>query len=139
MGTFTIGQAAKESGTTPRAVRLYESRGLVASAERTTSGYRVFTDDDVEALTFIRRARSLGLSLDAIAEIMEISQRGIPCCDRTRALLADRLTEIDAAITDLELLRQTVVAAQELEVDQTTGARCAVIEQAARSDGSFRP
>ncbi len=134
MATFTIGQAAKKSGTTPRAVRLYESRGLVASAERTESGYRLFTDDDVAALSFIRRARSLGLSLDAIAEIMEISQRGIPCCDRTKALLADRLTEIDAAITDLQLLRQTVVGAQDLEVDQTTGARCAVIEQAPHSN-----
>lgn len=132
MAPFTIGQAAKKSGTTPRAVRLYESRGLVASAERTESGYRLFTDDDVEALTFVRLARSLGLSLDAIAEIMEISQRGVACCDRTKALLADRLTEIDAAITDLRLLRQNVVAAQDLEVDQRTGARCAVIEQASQ-------
>jgi len=131
VATFTIGKAAKAAGVTPRAVRLYESKGLVASPERTQSGYRLFTDDDIEALAFIRRGRSLGLSLDAIAEIMEISQRDAPCCDRTKALLAERLVEIDAAIADLRRLRETVATAQELDVDQATGVRCAVIEHAA--------
>ena len=45
-------------------------------ADRLTSGYRVITDADVEVLVFIRQARSLGLSLDAIAEILEISADG---------------------------------------------------------------
>lgn len=127
--TYTIGQAAKVAGITTRAARLYEARGLVEPAERTPAGYRVFTDDDVEAFAFVRRARALGLSLDAIAEISAIAQSGAPC-DRTRALLAERLTEIDAAIADLQRLRATITRARRVSVDPSTGSRCAVIEQA---------
>jgi DNA-binding transcriptional MerR regulator len=59
---------------TARAVRLYESKGLLPSADRSQSGYRVFGDTHVETLTFIRQARSLGLSLEAIAEIVNLDE-----------------------------------------------------------------
>jgi len=128
--TYTVGEAARAAGVTARAVRLYESKGLVPASDRTGSGYRVLTDEHVEALEFIRRARSLGLSLDAIAEVLDIAASGEPCCDRTKALLAQRVVEIDAAITDLQRLRATVFAAQGIDVDQADGARCVVIESA---------
>lgn len=128
MRTYTIGEAAQAAGVTARAVRLYESKGLVRAFDRTGSGYRVLTDDHVEALRFVRRGRSLGLSLDAIAEVIEIAASGEPCCDRTKALLRERVAEIDAAISDLRSLRQTIVATQRTDVDQSAGARCAVIE-----------
>ena len=70
MTSYTIGEAAKTAGVTRRAVRLYESKGLLPVPDRTGSGYRLFTDDDIAILAFIRRGRSLGLSLDAIAEIL---------------------------------------------------------------------
>jgi len=109
--SYTIGEAAKAAGVTPRAVRLYESKGLVPASVRTESGYRLFTDDDIAVFAFIRQGRSLGLSLDAIAEIIEISERGAPC-DRTDALLAQRVSEIDAVVADLERLRDTITAAR---------------------------
>ncbi len=134
MGSYTIGEAATAAGVTTRAVRLYESRGLVPVPDRTSAGYRLFTDDDIETLAFIRRGRSLGLSLDAIAEIITISEDGRPCCDRTRALLAQRVNEIDAAMADLQRLRETITRAQQVEVDQSPGSRCAVIEHDAESN-----
>lgn len=131
--TYTIGEAAKAAGITTRAARLYEARGLVDPAARSAAGYRIFTDDDVEVFAFIRRARTLGLSLDAIAEISTIAEHGAPC-DRTRALLADRVAEIDTAIADLQRLRATITRAQRAPIDQTTGSRCAVIDQAPPSN-----
>jgi DNA-binding transcriptional MerR regulator len=131
VGSHTIGEAADAAGVTTRAVRLYESKGLIRAAERNQSGYRLFTDDDVQVLAFIRRGRSLGLSLGAIAEIIEISEHGAPC-ERTNALLTQRLAEIDGAITDLQALRDTITDAQRVRTDQP-GSRCAVIEQAADS------
>lgn len=130
MRTYTIGEAAQAAGVTPRAARLYESMGLVQAFGRTGSGYRVLTDDHVEALEFVRRGRSLGLSLDAIAELMEMAASGEPCCDRATALLTQRVEEIDAAIADLRRLREAIVAAQRTDVDRSTGTRCAVIEAA---------
>lgn len=131
--SYTIGEAATAAGVTPRAIRLYESKGLVAAPVRTESGYRLFTDDDIEVFAFIRQGRSLGLSLDAIAEIVEASKLGAPC-DRTAVLLAQRLSEIDAAIADLRRLRTTIRHAQRANVDQSSGARCAVIEQVGNSN-----
>lgn len=129
MSTFTVGEAAKAAGVTTRAVRLYEAKGLVSAADRTDAGYRVFSDDDVEVLTFIRQGRSLGLSLDGIAEIIDISRNGAPC-DRTRALLDQRVTEIDATISDLQGLRTSIVKAQQIPCGESA-TRCAVIEGAA--------
>lgn len=130
MGTFTVGQAARAAGVSARAVRLYEAKGLVPASRRTGNGYRVLTDEHVEALRFVRSGRSLGLSLDAIAEIMDVADRGEGCCDRTMAMLADRVQEIDTAIADLHRLRETIVAVQHAKVDQRGSTRCAVIESA---------
>jgi len=136
MSSYTIGEAARAAGVTARAARLYESRGLVPESDRTDSGYRVFTDEHVEALEFVRRGRSLGLSLDAIAEVLAIAASGEPCCDRTKALLAQRLEQIDAAVVDLQRLREAVVNAQRVRVDQPSSSRCVVIEQAAAASES---
>lgn len=125
--SYTIGQAAKAAGVTARAVRLYESKGLLPEAARSPSGYRELTNDDVETLAFIRRGRSLGLSLDAIAEIVAAAADGAPC-DRTRALLAQRVDEIDRAVADLQALRSAIVCAIDTPLDETAGQRCALIE-----------
>ena len=127
---YTIGQAACAAGVTARAVRLYESLGLIATPSRTEAGYRMFTDEDVDALTFIRSARTLGLPLDAIGEILELSKSASPC-GLTRALLDDRVSEIDAAIADLQRLRRAITTAQRAAVaSPSTATRCAMIERA---------
>ena len=131
MAVFTIGEAAKAAGVTPRAVRLYEAKGLLPTSERSDSGYRLFSDGDIETLAFIRRGRHLGLSLEAIAEIISMADSGTPCCDRTQALLAQRLVEIDEAIADLQELRTTIAKAQGVKAGQIPGSRCIVIDEAA--------
>ncbi len=136
MARHTIGEAAKAAGVTPRAVRLYESRGLISSPDRTRSGYRLFTDSEIEVLTFIRRGRNLGLSLAAIGELITISDDGAPCCERARALLDQRISEIDTAIADLLSLRATIARAQQVTEDQAAGTRCVLIESAAGPQGA---
>lgn len=134
MGKYTVGEAAEAAGVTARAIRLYEARGLILRLDRTTSGYRLLSEADVATLVFIRQARSLGLSLEATTEIIELAAEAPPC-ERTRALLAERVTEIDATIADLRHLRRTIVAAQQVEAGPAI--RCAVIE--ASPPGSRAP
>jgi len=127
--SYTIGEVARAAGVTARAVRIYESKGLLPSADRSLSGYRVFGDGHVEILSFIRQARSLGLSLEAIAEIINLAERGATPCARTSALLDERLAEINQAIADLQQLRATITEAQHAPT-RAGGVRCAVIENA---------
>ncbi len=65
---MTVGEAAKRSGLTARAVRLYEAEGLLPPAPRTPAGYRTYTERDVELLRAIARLRTIGLRLHEIRE-----------------------------------------------------------------------
>ncbi|MEE1671444.1 MerR family DNA-binding protein [Streptomyces sp. WAC07094] len=110
--TMTVGQAAEATGLTRKAVRMYESRGLLPPTTRTAAGYRLYDQDHIDTLTFIRRARALDLSLDDIREILALRQSGIRPCSVVRDMLDARLAEIDRAITELAALRATLATAR---------------------------
>lgn len=129
---LTIGQAARAAGVTRKAVRVYEAKGLLPRAERSTAGYRLYTPEDVDLLTFIRRARTLGLHLDDVREVLEIRHGGTPPCDAVRSLLDERVAEIDATIDDLLALRQTLTETRRAADDRPCGELstiCSIIEE----------
>lgn len=119
---------------TRKAVRVYEAKGLLPAAERTTAGYRLYQRDDVELLTFIRRARTLGLHLDDIREVLAIRGGGIPPCATVRDLLDDRIAELDATVAELLALRK-ILADTRQRADDCSDAQpvtvCAIIEDRA--------
>ncbi len=108
---FTVGQVARAAGVSAKAVRLYEARGLLPVAARNTAGYRLFEASDVDTVRFIRRVRSLGLGLDAAAEILATHRSGQAPCGRTGQLLEHRIAEIDHTLRELRELREPLVAA----------------------------
>jgi DNA-binding transcriptional MerR regulator len=120
--TMTIVAAAAAAGLTPKAVRLYESRGLLAHTERTQAGYRIYTEADLARLQFIAAARSVGLHLNQIGEILAAAHGGQRPCSITRELLDQRINEIDHIVADLSTLRDTLTTARE------TSTLCAVLD-----------
>ncbi len=102
---MTVGQAARSTGVSAKAIRLWEAKGLLTTASRTANGYRLFTADDLAALRFIRQAKTLGLRLDDIGEILDLRRAGHAPCGRVVELLDRRITEIDQAIDQLHQLR----------------------------------
>jgi DNA-binding transcriptional MerR regulator len=131
--TWTVGKAAQAAGLSPKAVRLYEAKGLLPEAERTGAGYRTYTDDDITVLRFIRQAKTLGLSLGEIRDILGIRRGGTTPCRHVLSLLDQRVRDIDRAITELRQLRQALAAtrthARQHQTEHGDGV-CGIIEHA---------
>jgi DNA-binding transcriptional MerR regulator len=130
--TLTIGQAAAAAGVTRKAVRVYEAKGLLPVAGRTPAGYRIYDHHDVETLTFIKRARKLGLHLDDIGKIFAIRNGGTPPCAAVRAMLDERISEIDATVTELLSLRRSLTSTRRRADDccaDDTPTICRAIEE----------
>jgi MerR family copper efflux transcriptional regulator len=112
-GPITVGLAARRSGLTQKAIRFYEMRGLLPPAQRTESGYRTYTQQEVALLRFIRRAKSLGLRLEEIREIIDLERGGTQPCDKVLQLLGAHIQEIDRTVRDLRALRKNLMQARD--------------------------
>jgi DNA-binding transcriptional MerR regulator len=132
---LTVGRIAAATGLSPKAVRLYETHGLIDPPERTAAGYRTYTDDAVPVLGFIRQAQALGLSLKEIKDILDLQRSGEQPCGLVTDLLDRHLADIDRRIADLEALRATLRQAR-AQADQAADRGdealvCRIIESAA--------
>lgn len=101
-----IGQVATESKLPVKTIRYYEDLGLLTSVvKRAESGYRLFHPSVFNRLAFIKRAQSLGLSLQEIQEILLIHDQGNLPCGVVKNRLLSKLAQINHQIEALELLK----------------------------------
>jgi len=101
-----IGELSKQTGIPIKTVRYYEEFGLLSKPKRTESGYRLYTQEDVEKLKFIKKAQSFGLKLSEIHSIISCSKEGLePCCDLVRDLFNKKIKEFEDKIRELTATR----------------------------------
>ncbi len=103
-----IGTVAEKTGVSAKAIRYYESIGLIAAAHRAHSGYRVYGDHDVQTLRFIQRARGLGFSVGEVADLLALWRDSERHSAQVKALAGNHVAEIDRKIVGLRGMRDTL-------------------------------
>ena len=107
---MNIGEAASASGVSAKTIRYYEAAGLIATAERSAGGYRVYTQTDVFILHFIKRARELGFSIERIRRLLDLWQDKSRASRDVKRLALDHIAEIRAKIAAMTSMRDAVQA-----------------------------
>jgi DNA-binding transcriptional MerR regulator len=91
MPALTIGRVAQATGSKVQTIRYYEQIGLLPAPERSRGNQRLYDDRAVERLAFIRHARGLGFSLDAIRDLLDLADRPDRPCDEADAIARAQL------------------------------------------------
>lgn len=97
-----IGKVASAVGLTAQAIRYYEHLGLIEKAQRTNSGYRVYSPGALERVRFVKQAQRLGLSLGEIREVLRLKYSGKSPCDCVRDLLKRKLARLEQQMKETE-------------------------------------
>jgi len=102
---LTIGQLATKAAINIETIRYYERRGLIKRPQKPVSGYRRYGGDILRRLLFIRRAKSIGFTLDEIANLLLLSEGN---CDEIQLLAEQKLDQIRARVSDLQRLAEVL-------------------------------
>ncbi len=100
-----IGQLARQAGVPIDTVRYYERQHLLATAQRSAGGYRVFSDTDLTRLRFIRRAKALGFTLEEIGELLRLSDHRGQDMAQVRDTAVHKLQDIEQRIAELQRMQ----------------------------------
>ncbi len=101
---MNIGEAAAASGVSAKMIRYYERTGLIDPAERTASGYRVYTSSDVHSLQFIRRSRDLGFSVAQIENLLALWRDRERASADVKALALEHVERLYNKVAELEAM-----------------------------------
>ena len=126
-GILKIGDLAKATDTKVETIRYYEHVGLLAAPARTAGNYRAYSAEHLNRLSFIRRARDLGFSIDQVRTLLNLSDQKQRSCEAVDAIAREHLAEVERKIADLTVLRREL---KELidQCRQGTIAECRIVE-----------
>lgn len=102
MARLLIGKLAKSAGVKADTIRFYERAGMLPKPQRLPTGYRIYSERDLAQLQFIRKAQSLGFSLDEIKRILNLRGRGPETCRCVIAMADATLAETKTKLKELQ-------------------------------------
>ena len=108
MKSLKIGQVAERSGVGIETVRFYEREGLIPKPDRSSSGYRLFDDETIARLQFIRRAKELGFTLIEIKELLSLRLDTTTSCADIKSRAEAKIADIDEKIRTLKRMKTTL-------------------------------
>lgn len=128
--SITIGDLGAKAGVQPRTIRFYEGKGLMPAPLRSSSGYRLYSDQDVRRLQLIRTARSLGLSIRDVQQLMAGAQheRCGSFQGQAARLIISKLEQVEAKIREMTSLKEELQKAMQSLAHGAAGRDSGVLE-----------
>lgn len=105
---MNIGEAAKASGVNAKLIRHYEELGIIPKAFRSASGYRVYSDADVHILSFVKRARGLGFSMQEIKRLVSLWRNRSRASAEVKKMALAHIQTLESKIEELQSMAQTL-------------------------------
>ncbi len=130
---FSIGDLSRQTGVKVPTIRYYEQMGLVAAAERSEGNQRRYGKPERERLSFIKHARDLGLTIDAIRQLLDLSAHPEMPCAQADRIASEQLGAVRERITKLKRLEQELARIASSCSGNQIGA-CYVIKALASHD-----
>lgn len=124
-----IGELSAASGTTVESIRFYEREGLLAAPARTDGNYRVYGDEHVQRLVFIRRCRSLDMALDEIRVLLGFKDAPSANCGDVNAVLDEHIGHVASRVQELRVLERQLRELRSQCQSIESGADCGILKQ----------
>ena len=105
---MNIGEAANATGVSAKMIRYYESIGLIRAPLRTGSNYRVYGEDEVHVLRFVKRARTLGFSVEETATLLGLWQDKSRASAEVKEVATSHIAALETKIAELQGMVRTL-------------------------------
>ena len=106
--TMLIGALSKRTGCNIETIRFYERIGIMPKPARTQGGHRVYTQDHLKRLTFVRRSRELGFTLDQVRNLLSLVDSDDYTCDEVKEMTLEHMGDVRHKIADLRKLERVL-------------------------------
>ena len=116
---LTIGKVAKLAAVSIDTIRYYERGGLLSPAQKSGAGYRLYNDEAVRRLHFIKHAQHCGLALAEIRQLLDLKRQDDSCCEDVRSLVIQKKLQLEHKITSLKAMSQALSELIDICVDNT--------------------
>ena len=105
---LTIGKVAERAQVTADSIRFYEREGLIRPAGKSESGYRLYTEEAIRRIEFIKQAQECGFSLADIRELLELRSTDRACCDDIYRVSVEKKLQLERKIKALTIMSQAL-------------------------------
>ena len=129
MKQLTIGKLAEMAGVSADTLRYYEKMKLITAASRSTSGYRLYSPEDINVIRFIRGAKELNFTLDEIRQLMVLKSSDKATCSQILRHTESKIKQAEQRILELKEIRRVLKQlAEQCPADDTPTDCCPILD-----------
>lgn len=122
-----IGALAKHTETTVETIRYYEKEGLLPEPARSEGNYRLYNEEHIERLQFIRHCRTLDMTLEEVRILLQIRDRPYEDCGNVNELLDEHIRAVEVRMAELAQLKQHLTVLRQKCTNPTASASCGIL------------